>query len=210
MTEALKFTVLDAFTSRPFGGNPAGVVILPSTKAYPDATLQSIALELNVSATAFVSIPPLLPSVGQGIQQPEFGLRWFTPSRELEICGHATLASALILFADRMLVSADADEIFFSTKSRTMNVHRMADGKVELKFPIGELVETIENLNVQVKNVIGEALGPSNGLADSIKSIRVCNEPPYQRYMLVDMQPGLDLASLDVNARMLVRITVTR
>lgn len=60
-----------------------------------------------------------------------------------------------------------------------MNVHRMADDKVELKFPVGELVETIKNLDVQVRKVIDKALDTSSGLEDSIESIRICNEPPY-------------------------------
>ena len=76
---------IDAFTGELFRGNPAAVV--PLGAWLPDATLQAIALENNLSETAFV-----LPSGG------EFELRWFTPSIEVDLCGHATLATAHVLF----------------------------------------------------------------------------------------------------------------
>jgi PhzF family phenazine biosynthesis protein len=74
----------DAFTGHLFGGNPAAVVIVPQW--LPDETMQAIAAENNLAETAFVV--PL---------QGEFGLRWFTPEVEGDLCGHATLASAHVL-----------------------------------------------------------------------------------------------------------------
>jgi PhzF family phenazine biosynthesis protein len=76
---------IDAFTSRLFAGNPAAVVIL--SQWLPDETLQSIAAENNLAETAFVVR-----------LEGEFGLRWFTPEVEVDLCGHATLASAHVLF----------------------------------------------------------------------------------------------------------------
>ena len=76
---------VDAFTGRLFGGNPAAVVIL--SQWLPDQILQAIAAENNLADTAFV-VP----------HQGEFGLRWFTPEVEVDLCGHATLASAHVLF----------------------------------------------------------------------------------------------------------------
>jgi PhzF family phenazine biosynthesis protein len=76
---------VDAFTGRLFGGNPAAVVIL--SQWLPDETLQAIAAENNLAETAFV-----VPLEGA------FGLRWFTPEVEIDLCGHATLASAHVLF----------------------------------------------------------------------------------------------------------------
>jgi len=75
---------IDAFASRPFSGNPAAVVVLPEW--LPDRTLQAIAQENNLSETAFV--------VPRG---EHFDLRWFTPTQEVDLCGHATLASAHVL-----------------------------------------------------------------------------------------------------------------
>ena len=72
---------IDAFASRPFGGNPAAVCLLPHYP--PDAWLLAVAREMNLSETAFLKR-----------RQDGFELRWFTPEVEVELCGHATLASA--------------------------------------------------------------------------------------------------------------------
>jgi predicted PhzF superfamily epimerase YddE/YHI9 len=81
----MKIYQVDAFTDRPFTGNPAGVCVLPDPKE--DAWMQSVAAEMNLSETAFLHE-----------QADGFRLRWFTPAVEVELCGHATLASAHILW----------------------------------------------------------------------------------------------------------------
>lgn len=83
--------IVDAFTARPFSGNPAAVVFFAHATPEPDdAYLQHLARELNLSETAFVRLPA----------EPggRFGLRWFTPAREIDLCGHATLAAAHALY----------------------------------------------------------------------------------------------------------------
>ncbi|MGN0121359.1 MAG: PhzF family phenazine biosynthesis protein, partial [Streptomyces albidoflavus] len=81
----MRLRIIDAFTDRPFSGNPAGVMLLD---AFPeDARLQRIAAEVNLSETAFAH--PLEPG-----GEADWALRWFTPLREVELCGHATLATA--------------------------------------------------------------------------------------------------------------------
>ena len=82
---------VDAFTGKPFAGNPAAVCLLRSKR--PTAWMQSIAAEMNLSETAF-----LLPQ-GEG-----YRLRWFTPKVEVELCGHATLASAHFLYETKEVV----------------------------------------------------------------------------------------------------------
>ena len=82
------FYHVDAFTSRPFSGNPA--VVCPLDAPAEPSWMQQVALEMNVSETAFLY--PLSESDGR-----DFNLRWFTPTTEVELCGHATLASAHIL-----------------------------------------------------------------------------------------------------------------
>jgi len=81
----LPFYQVDAFSDHPFGGNPAGVVLLEAP--LPDETLQAIAAENNLSETAFLHT-----------QDPRLPLRWFTPVAEVDLCGHATLATAYVLF----------------------------------------------------------------------------------------------------------------
>jgi predicted PhzF superfamily epimerase YddE/YHI9 len=107
-----------AFTSKPFGGNPAGVCLLPTW--LPDATLQNIAAENNLSETAF-----LVP------RGNDYELRWFTPEMEVDLCGHATLASAFVLFTQ---AGFKGDAIRFHSKSGLLGVSRAGE-VLELDFP---------------------------------------------------------------------------
>ncbi len=117
MTE-LPIYQIDAFTSELFRGNPAAVVPLESW--LDDATLAAVAAENNLSETAF-----FVPA-GSG-----FELRWFTPTVEVALCGHATLASAFVLFEE---LGFEGDEIRFETRSGTLGVAR--DGaRLRLEFP---------------------------------------------------------------------------
>jgi PhzF family phenazine biosynthesis protein len=109
---------VDAFTSRLFGGNPAAVVMLQSE--LPDATLQAIAAENNLSETAFV-----LP------ETELYRLRWFTPVVEVDLCGHATLATAFVLFETD---AVEGDSVRFETKSGTLVVSRAGD-LLSMDFP---------------------------------------------------------------------------
>jgi len=113
----LSFQV-DAFTNTIFGGNPAAVVML--NENLPDTTLLQIAKENAVSETAF-----LLPS------QNSYILRWFTPDLEMDLCGHATLASAHILFTEFGYLQ---DEILFKTASGDLKVSRQEDSYL-MDFP---------------------------------------------------------------------------
>ncbi|HBM13595.1 MAG TPA: isomerase, partial [Rhodospirillaceae bacterium] len=96
---------LDAFTDRVFTGNPAAVVPLDSW--LPDETLQAIAMENNLSETAF-----FVPM--NDTRNADFHLRWFTPEIEVDLCGHATLASAALLFDH---LDYDRDVVRFQTLS---------------------------------------------------------------------------------------------
>ncbi len=110
MTKLTLFQV-DAFADKPFEGNPAAVVPLESW--LPDETLQAISAENNLAETAF------FVGVEEGYQ-----LRWFTPTVEVPLCGHATLASAHVLFSH---LGHEAAKIFFQTKSGKLTVCREGD-----------------------------------------------------------------------------------
>ena len=114
----LPYFQVDAFTHRLFAGNPAGVCLLEAW--LPDGTLQSIAAENNQSETAF-----LVP------REDGYDLRWFTPATEVDLCGHATLAAAHVLFRHRGL---EGDEVKFQTKSGELAVTRRGEVLV-LDFP---------------------------------------------------------------------------
>ncbi len=109
---------VDAFSTRVFAGNPAGVCVLD--RWLDDSTMQAIAAENNLSETAFL--------VGAGTR---YRLRWFTPASEVDLCGHATLASAFVL--QRLGWSGD-DPLCFETVSGALRVRRR-DELLELDFP---------------------------------------------------------------------------
>jgi PhzF family phenazine biosynthesis protein len=110
---------VDSFTDKPFAGNPAGVCLLDAPR--PDPWMQSVAAEMNVAETAF-----LAP------RKDGFGLRWFTPTAEVDLCGHATLASAHILWEEG-IVAPDA-EARFHTRSGLLTARR-ARTAIALNFP---------------------------------------------------------------------------
>ena len=108
----MKYFVIDVFTDKMFGGNPAGVCLLES---WPDdAVMQNIAMENNLAETAF------LVREDSG----SYGLRWFTPEVEIDLCGHATLASAFVLMNE---VRAVSDTVGFHTQSGTLTVTKSGD-----------------------------------------------------------------------------------
>lgn len=113
-----------AFTDRPFAGNPAGVCILDEW--LPDATMQAIAAENNLAETAFFVD-----------RQSHFDLRWMTPTVEMDLCGHATLASAHVLFQHLGYAGA---MIRFQSRSGELTVERAGD-RLVLDFPAQPLSE---------------------------------------------------------------------
>jgi PhzF family phenazine biosynthesis protein len=115
----LPITWVDSFSERPFGGNPAAVCTLDAPA--PEEWMQALARELGLSETAFV-----VPGA------TGFSLRWFTPTTEVDLCGHATLAAAHVLRADGA-VAADA-EIRFHTRSGELRA-RLQGELIELDFP---------------------------------------------------------------------------
>jgi len=114
----MEYQIIDVFTDRLFGGNPAGVCLLDGW--LEDGILQSIATENNLSETAF-----LVKRNGY------YDLRWFTPTIEVELCGHATIASAFVLFDDAERTSS---EIKFKTKSGIVSVTKEGE-LLYLDFP---------------------------------------------------------------------------
>jgi len=115
----MKLYQVDAFTDKIFSGNPAGICLLTSPK--DDTWMQGLAMEMNISETAF------LEKIRDG-----YNLRWFTPNSEVDLCGHATLASAHILWETGELDVTSAAR--FHTKSGLLTANKK-DGWIELNFP---------------------------------------------------------------------------
>ncbi|HEU4402231.1 MAG TPA: PhzF family phenazine biosynthesis protein [Candidatus Polarisedimenticolia bacterium] len=115
----LAITQVDAFTSKPFSGNPAAVCILPEPR--DDSWMQDVAREMNLAETAFLRR-----------RQDGFDLRWFTPAVEVDLCGHATLASAHVLWESGELAATEPAR--FHTRSGLLTARRQGDW-IEMNFP---------------------------------------------------------------------------
>lgn len=116
----IQIVTVDAFTNVPFAGNPAAVCVLPEPR--PDPWLRNVAREMNLSETAF-----LVPRNG------DFDLRWLTPAVEVDLCGHATMASAHVLWEDTYL--PPGKQARFHTRSGLLTADQRGDW-IELDFPV--------------------------------------------------------------------------
>ena len=129
----MTLTTVDAFASGPFTGNPAAVCVLEAPA--PESWMQRLAGEMNLSETAF-----LVPQ-----DDGAFRLRWFTPTTEVDLCGHATLASAHVLFESGQ--GADGEDVRFDTRSGRLAVRRVGEGTYTMDFPATPpAAETTEDL----------------------------------------------------------------
>ncbi|MDD2813075.1 MAG: PhzF family phenazine biosynthesis protein [Bacteroidales bacterium] len=139
---------VDAFASRLFSGNPAAVV--PMDEWPDDEVLQRIATENNLSETAF-----FIPA------GDHFHLRWFTPTVEVDLCGHATLATAHVLFKER---EWPADQLLFESRSGMLRVYRES-GRYILDFPFDE-AEPVEAPKGLIESIGKEPLYVYRGKTD--------------------------------------------
>jgi PhzF family phenazine biosynthesis protein len=132
-----KIFQVDAFTHEPFKGNPAGVVLL--TTAKPDEWMQDFAREMNLSETAFLVK-----------LQDKYLLRWFTPKVEVDLCGHATLASAHVLFNEGLV---EKDEMILFDSASGILKARYLDRWIELDFPAFEV--RTGNVTPEITDALG-------------------------------------------------------
>jgi PhzF family phenazine biosynthesis protein len=124
----MKIRIVDAFTDRPFAGNPAAVVVL-GPDGFPDeALMQRLAAEVNLSETAFAHP---LPAGGKA----DWAQRWFTPAVEVNLCGHATLATAHVLHTTGIATGT----VRFATRSGVLTTTTGEDGRITLDFPTAPL-----------------------------------------------------------------------
>ncbi len=136
----LKLWQVDAFAEKPFEGNPAAIV--PLSEWLDPRLLQQIANENNLAETAF------LVRRDKG----RYDLRWFTPTTEVDLCGHATLASAWLVFAE---LDPDLTSVAFETRSGALAVQRGEDGRHAMSLPTDRIVP-VESASLPAQ--IGEAL----------------------------------------------------
>jgi PhzF family phenazine biosynthesis protein len=171
---AIPISVADAFSETPFRGNPAGVCLLAAEAE--DAWMQAVAAEINLAETAFL----------RRRSGSEFDLRWFTPVVEVDLCGHATLASAHRLWEEGL---ADDGPIRFHTRSGILTAtHR--NGGIEMDFPAAPTRET----------------PAPEGLAEALGSPFVWSGATALGDLLVEMEDGRAVRSLEPDFTALGRI----
>lgn len=174
------FVQVDSFTCKPFGGNPAAVFLLEDD--FPaDEWMQMVAREMNLSETAF-TVP--------GPSAEEYNLRWFTPTNEVDLCGHATLAAAHAIFQHLKAhqegpEEADIpDELRFNTRSGELIVKKgLLPGQEDLlymAFPALPATELPEEMYAQVQSAIGSKQRPlwvgRNALEDLLVEVELEQE----------------------------------
>lgn len=128
--------IVDAFTNNAFKGNPAGVCIV--TEFISEEKMQSIAQELNLSETAFI----------QHISNNQYSIRYFSPIMEIPLCGHATLASAKVIFENTVL-----EEIHFTTFQNIELITKKVAEKISMIFPIYETTKA--TISKELLNALG-------------------------------------------------------
>lgn len=166
---------VDSFTDRPFAGNPAGVCMLDAPRS--DEWMLGVAREMNLSETAF-----LLPE-GDG-----YRLRWFTPGVEVTLCGHATLASAHILWEQGFLPPDQTAS--FMTLSGVLSATRAADGWIALDFPARATAPT----------------APPKGLLDALGITAAVFTGRYKKNYLVEVSCEADVRALQPDYARLIQV----
>ena len=134
----VRLRTVDSFTETPFTGNPAAVLVLDEMPS--DEWMAAVARETNLSDTGFV--------IREELPDADFRLRWFTPTVEIDLCGHATLASAHCLFED-----GAGGPIRFATRSGVLTVDQLPDGSLAMDFPAWL------STRFEARSAVAEALG---------------------------------------------------
>lgn len=174
----MRYYVVDAFADKIFEGNPAGVCVMKYR--LPEELMQTIAMENNLSETAFAVK-----------EEGGYRLRWFTPGGEIDLCGHATLATAFVIMR---FVEPDKTAVCFHTVSGELTVTKKQD-LYEMDFPIFHL-KPLE-VTVQMEEVIG--VRPVEAwLGRDLVCVLESEEHVYQAE--IDMQKALDLDGLLIHA----------
>ncbi|KAI0033367.1 hypothetical protein K488DRAFT_69915 [Vararia minispora EC-137] len=191
--ESVPFAHLAAFAEDIASGNPALVVFLPPelVSRVDGTTQQAIAANFAQPMAAFV-VPRLA-------QAGVFDVRFFTPTRESAICGHATLCAAAALFADAARVPPGVEELRFEGKTATLFARKAEGGRIEIALGAGEVTELTEDdpRTAQLRVTLKKALGESVGV------VYAGTGPPHlARYTLIEIDTS-DLASLEVDTQAL-------
>lgn len=195
--------IVDAFTDKPFKGNQAGVCLIQEDlKTVNLQTLQDIAFEMNLAETAFLSP---LNSQDSFTEAQEFNLKWFTPATEIDLCGHATLASAHVLFNELHNIQT---KVIFHTLSGPLTVNIEGD-KLVMDFPKNTSHETTpiasiaSNLSLQTEDIVTWEYEPVlRNLLIEVKSEEVLRQIHPNFGALTELSYGQEIVGVIVTTKM--------
>jgi trans-2,3-dihydro-3-hydroxyanthranilate isomerase len=185
MPKKINIYQIDAFTDKAFRGNPAGVTFGENLSK---EEMQLIAKEMNLPETAFLSKS----------DKADYHLRWFTPTVEVELCGHATIASLHFLNENNLL--EDGQEIKFNTLSGVLNC-RFEKGKYFMRIPVYSMTEFTGN-----KDEILEALGGNRSEFDDKTPLILLEN----KYLYINIKSLKELSFLKPDFKMLSNLTATK
>lgn len=196
-TMSTPFYIVNAFTTEAYGGNPAVAVFLDDLQ--DTATLQGIAANFNQPMVAFLRRTETTPP-DETVAQ--FDVRWFTPSAESPICGHATLASSGLLFSDPTLLPPAVTSIHFRATSGRVLTAKRSGHFVQISLPSTLVTPPPAEEEARLKGIVSKALGGNV----TIKYVGVGGEG-FEQYLLVEIDEADDLANLPLDASALVSYT---
>ncbi|XP_067115282.1 phenazine biosynthesis-like domain-containing protein 1 [Osmerus mordax] len=191
----------DSFTNEPFKGNPAAVC--PLTQELQDEVYQKIAAEMNLSETAFIT---RLHPTDDFTSGARFRLRWFTPASEVPLCGHATLASAAMLFYKKKNSNST---VVFETLSGELYVRQQGDLIVmdfPLEKPIPQVAKDFKDL---IKATVGDHPVQEVFFCTTIKEILICLDDTCDRSALTSLQPNHTALLASESSGKVMGVTVT-
>ncbi|XP_069943471.1 phenazine biosynthesis-like domain-containing protein isoform X2 [Cherax quadricarinatus] len=185
----LQMFSVDAFTESPFRGNPAAVVLL--TQPQDDATLQKVATELNLSETSYVRLLEGDESA-PWTTGCRYSLRWFTPVQEVLLCGHATIATAHVLFSE---LGNPSSQLEFETLSGVLVV-RKEGSNIVMDFPSNPPVSLTPEQEKQLAPLVQVASGGLRLhtvlISHTLKYLLVCLHHSYSRRELEAIEPNFN------------------
>lgn len=186
--------VVDAFTNELFSGNPAAVCCLEND--IPDTLKSKIAAEMNLSETAFATIDRPTDGSETFEKSTKFGLRWFTPTHEVDLCGHATLATAAVIFHK---LGNKEKTIEFKTRSGILKAIQEGESSITLDFPINPPAPfEAENLPDIVRIVVGNLEIQEVQHSATTKKLLLRLADKYNRQDLESLSPSLqDLLAVE-------------
>ena len=201
----IPYTVVDAFATIAFRGNPAAVVLLDETTdaALTENARSLLAREFNLPMTAFVVRGAAAQTSGSVLGP--FGIRWLTATAsEIKLCGHGTVAAAHTLFNQYAEPGKEVAVKFETRFSGELIVTRGKDEKIGLTFPAGELEPVSAEVLQKVKEVLPKAFPKQNGIADAVRVVSTGIGATFGTYVVIEVDNSVDIASLEAHTSALV------